>query len=389
MAGHPHAAHGLLALFLLPAAVAMTILRHPTQGQRERAIPTVTLQQVLDPAAYAEAVADWATTVVSDPTVVLHTPEDKAFGGTPGQDRGKCPIVKLPSLMVLKPTESHSTGLSGVWMMPSSSVALASFGQNFLSNSWDRINVRNLDERLALRAEIKSDEQLQYLYDWKAQAAPQDYPAISTLMKAFRSENSTRPPITISLSDCEDRLMFVLRLHRDGDALTDPGDIGLYDRLGNLVAYALADPLIARYQFVDPMGHRLAVAESPGLYQNVSMKDMPRDGDRGRILPFELQVDAGGYANASRLMDPEWRWILAAAVQLRAIEDAHSEWPLAMPRPLVAIYWVFSVVGLLVLLGVCFAMYRVVYPSSSGVPQHLGAETKMATHLQYTPAKVA
>jgi hypothetical protein len=389
-----YAAHGrILQAFLLVAprlAEAVVLAQTPVPGA---GIPELLVQQVLNPEGLLLGLASAANASAANASAngqLQSVSSAPAYESTAAMDLRQCPTVMLPSFVALRPTVGVSSGLSGVWT--DRGMAMASFGENFFfPQSWDYVYIRDIDHRLALRAEIKNDQQIDYLYGWRSQNGPMDYPNISRLEEIWAAASwhalneevtAPRPPTSITLADCRGRLIFVVRLHWTRNVTLHPGSIDIYDRFGNLTAHALVDRNIARYQFVDPLGRLLAVAESPGLYQNISLADMPRDPDKGYVLPFELRFE-GGYANSSRLIDPEWRWIIAAAMQLRAIQDAHSQRTPRMPAVMVAIYWVCFAFGLLVLCCTGGVLHRTVY-SRSDSPDHVGVKS---AGLPYIAAK--
>jgi hypothetical protein len=259
---------------------------------------------------------------------------------------------------------------------------------------------------LALKAEAKTETQLEYLYGWTIQEMPSEIKNISDLDGLFAqatmangttaitdSSASESSATLISLTDCEERLMFVARL--SSGAAGQLGGIDVYDGSGHVVAHALPDPSINRYQFINPMGKLLAVAESPGIQQNVAIKDMPREPEKGNILPFEMQFVGEGYSDASPLVEAEKRWILALVMQMRAIQDAQTNWTPALPRTMMIAYWVIFVVGLLALVSTCVALHHIVYARTSSPkfaaptgPTEAAAGPTLATYTRSPPAKI-
>lgn len=224
--------------------------------------------------------------------------------------------------------------------------------QNFWSSSWDTVYIRALDRRLAAKITPITKLQLAQIYGWQANA--NDY-----------SDNTSTPSEAFVFTDCENNLMFVANLQRE-----PPGVIQIYDRFGNLEAHSLSDPVVARHQFVDGNGYLIAAAESPGLFLNVSRPEPPANGSRADVLPYALKFSKGGYDNASRLMDDDYRWVLAAAVQIRAVSDAYGYWhPRTWPI-LLATFWSL---GALYVLGICYAVsciFKMVYPPRVFVGKH-------------------
>lgn len=373
----------LLACASVAAAAAAG--RQTGEADRELAIPQWRIDKALSAVAVKDPEAAAPSTRGEEGPA--ESPEDSKLpklGSTAAQDSGRCPLVKLPSKLGMKAEESSWVSQGGTWQS-SSDVIHSSFRLWFLSTSWDTAYIRNLDMQPAFRADVSSDEELEYSYGWKRQKTPLDYPAVNKLEKDWWAaiskgiQKGRYTPLkapgekygvsvddpklwhTVALLDCEGHLLFVVKLQQQ-EIRTIPGGIDVYDRQGGLVAHAMVDFQIARYQFVDTNGNLIATAEAPGVGLNIVMENLQSDASKGNILPHEIQFEKGGYVGASRLADVDYRWVVAAAVQARALDDAHRNWAPWAPGLLVAMCCLLGVMTLLLICCACGAIYRLVYP---------------------------
>ncbi|CAE7743021.1 unnamed protein product [Symbiodinium microadriaticum] len=55
------------------------------------------------------------------------------------------------------------------------------------------------------------------------------------------------------------------------------------------------------------------------------MMSLPRRSNIGNILPYTVHFERGGYNLSSSLLKQELRWIIGSAVQVRALQDAHTD----------------------------------------------------------------
>jgi len=301
------------------------------------------------------------------------------LGSTAAQDTGACQLLRLPAELHLRAVESTWAGQGGSWMS-SSGVVLSSFKLWFISTTWDTAYNRDLNMQAAFRGVVTSDEELEYSYGWTAKRSPMAYPGIASLEDAWWSAiyrgayssllspeqkygNASNASVwhTTALVDCEGNLLYVVKLLQQEDT-TLPGGIDVYDSTGALATHAMVDYSIARYQFVDLSGNLIATAEAPGVGMGISLKDLKPDPSLGYILPYGVEFQKTGYANASRLLDMDYRWVIAAAVQARALDDAHHDWQPWAPLLLVAMGCLLGALLLVLICCACGAMYRLVYP---------------------------
>lgn len=274
------------------------------------------------------------------------------------QELLECPLLKLSDHVMLDPNYTTFWGQAGSWRTLPDGWTTGSWGQRFFSQNWRKVSFRNFDGREALYAEELSDEELKTSYGWTVGAGLLNHPAIrqlqgdwdkakifSRLRESFeegippKKLGRSDPTTKFALFDCADQLLFVIQLALPDDG---PGAIQVYDRVGNLAIHSLTDFAVARHQFVDVHGNLLARAEAPGLGQNLSLSDYPENLAKGQVLSYELSFEEGGYEGASRVLEPKFRWILASAVQLRAIVDGRRALLPPLPGMLPRLYWATS-----------------------------------------------
>jgi hypothetical protein len=258
-----------------------------------------------------------------------------------------------------------STSLSrekGIWMSESGA-ALATWEEHLMSTLWQTIHINSLDGRLALKAVPRTEGQLLEMYGWKAD-------------KAADKESKT-----FLIADCDDEIMFVLRLQ-----LGLPDSMEVYDRLGGLAVRSLTKLNVAHHQFVGPGGSLLATAESPGLSMNVTRPPPPDEGERGVIQPYAVRFEDGGYPNASRILDQDYRWVLLLALQARAVVNAQAGWAPIWPTVRTSVWWIAWWTFSVVLLLACVFLLRLVYPEMTprNVRYIVTGDVKRGLRLAYT-----
>jgi len=168
-----------------------------------------------------------------------------------------------------------------------------------------------------------------YRYDsmnYTMQPVENSFPATYSATPSLKDlENVTLPPSEWqywSVSDCKDNLVAVMALEMtEGQR---PGRTMIYNKDGKKAADVLPDPLVARFQFLDINQRLLATAEAPALGSNIPMHEVPRRSQLGNVLPYTVSFERGGYNLSSDLLREEFRWILGAAIQVRALQDANQ-----------------------------------------------------------------
>lgn len=294
----------------------------------------------------------------------------EAITSTSGQDLQRCPIIQLPPVVFALPKEEGWAGMAltslsrekGIWMSESGA-ALATWEEHLMSTLWQTIHINSLDGRLALKAVPRTEGQLLEMYGWKAD-------------KAADKESKT-----FLIADCDDEIMFVLRLQ-----LGLPDSMEVYDRLGGLAVRSLTKLNVAHHQFVGPGGSLLATAESPGLSMNVTRPPPPDKGERGVIQPYAVRFEDGGYPNASRILDQDYRWVLLLALQARAVVNAQAGWAPIWPTVRASVWWIAWWTFSVVLLLACVFLLRLVYPEITprNVRYIVTGDVKRGLRLAYT-----
>jgi len=285
--------------------------------------------------------------------------------------------VKLTDDLLLQPEYVTLWGQNGKWISKPIRVSLGSWRQNFFAQMWTKVNFWDADGRVAVRAQDMSEDELQDSFGWKAGAPAWSYSNISNTIASWEETmyrtrlwaqsrrnhaKTDQMPVPspfwqhVALTDCSGDLLFVVRLNVSTPLF--PGGVTVYDRSGTLVATSLTNSLLPYHQFIDTQGYVLGTAQAPELNSTIPFESLPKDAYRGGMLTYHLKFAEGNYVNASRLLDQDFRWVLAAAVQLRALQDARSVWSPWLPQALPVLYWIFA--GLLAFMaaGTCLFVYR-------------------------------
>lgn len=291
-----------------------------------------------------------------------------AFGSTPAQDEQRCKILKLPDDMQLVSEYQSWRRMTGAWLSHNN-VRLGAWTQSHVSSSYDTVYVNSdVDQGLALQASVKSAEEMRYLYGWRAQPEPQ-------------------PGVNIPLVDCDQRLMFVIH-----QRATELREMDIYAPDGSLLASSLVDWNIERIQFVASDGFLIATAESPAVFANISRDALGGDPTKGNVLPYGIHFEVGGYADASRLLDTEYHWVIASAIQMRAILLAEQMDVVdGIPRPtavsiIAVLVWLSLALGGFACCGLLLCIHRAVYPREIGENPFFRVPPKPTTKAWYTKA---
>lgn len=354
-----------------------TAMLAPTSDERRTAtiaIPQWRIEQVLGPPLRGAKSAPLKHDEPSN--IPLMQPLD--VGSTDSQDSMRCPMLQLPQDVTIIPTQTSVTSMQkGVWLSPNH-IEFASWGHKW--TQWESVYINNFDGFQAVRTGLDTVENVKRGYNWEPQSGAPNHPTALRPMDVVVRVTSKHsldvdgqelegPPRRVApLVDCDDLLLYVIELVPP-ETRRSPGGINIYDKHGLLVAYSITSDMIARYQFVDMNGYLLATAESPGLFQNVSYLELPRDPAKGNVLSYGIHFESGHYADASRLLSPNYRWIITAAVQMRAIHDAHGPWSYLQFShhtthwAAITIYWILAGLGLLVTLFAFYSSYLCVYPT--------------------------
>jgi len=297
------------------AQEASLVSRHMRAGgsSQQSAVPEWRLRELLSESELADPVLT--------PLRAKFQVEIPSITSTAAQDDGQCPMVKLSSRVALV-ARSNS---GGEWVT-SDNVGLASWRRSSWSQTWKSMQAMTGDGRVALQVDFMTKQQLLDLYDWRVTKNASSFPAIDSLQRRWDAAMFDDPkgrPLPLryfAVTDCKEQLLFVVQLKAH---IGVPTQIDIFDNTGKIVAYALASRKVARYQFVDTQGHLLASAESPGLNQSVSWNVSMQQYEE-KVAPYDVLFERGGYANASRLLEVDYRYAIAAALQACAVSDLHA-----------------------------------------------------------------
>jgi len=324
---------------------------------------------------------DWWTKHVTIPfTTVIRTAlwgsDLPRVTASVAQDQQRCPILKLPATFTGAAKAKSWRSLSGEWNA-GNDVTLATWEQNYLTMGFSR-NVKLVSlyirtaatGQVAFRTRPFSDKEMKTLYNWKpADKKLEDKTAVAGQLKADAAKSTEASNGTtleeysdfnLAIFDCVGALMYVVKEKKQ-----IPVDlIEVYSRDGTLISKSDVGGDIMRYQFEDPSsGYLIATAEAPGINASIKRKDIPHDVELGNVLPFGFKFEEGGYKNSSALMETDYRWVLATAVQALAIFKAKEE---AVPWTLftaVEAFWVACIaLALLITGGLFYSIYLCVFP---------------------------
>lgn len=323
-------------------------------------IPQAYLDRLSKSLSNATANASNASTAPANQIVWNAPIPTPSIQTTWAQDSLRCPLIKLPQNVSLISNGSWAGGLSGVWRSSDNSMTFASWQQNHLTlnRNGRKLYVYDLDRRLSLVSRPTTVGELETDSGFRVLEPPESLPALSSIIADWADARgevrvvAPTQPGSFAVQDCVGRLLFVVSLI---DLVARPGEVAVYDSSGGLAAYGIPDPLIGSYQFVDSQGYQLALAQLPSFGNRASMiESLPS----GSILPYDISFRPGGYSNSSRLLESSFRWVLAAALQLRAVQDAKAGWA-PQAAALTRRYVIgFSVAAAVLLLCCCGALCR-------------------------------
>jgi hypothetical protein len=308
------------------------------------------------------------------------------FHSTGGQDTESCAIPLVQQDMYLTPKGSSLFGQWGYWELPSpDNLKTSHWSLDFLSMDWQNVNLFSETGTPAATIAPTTVDDLQQSFGWNGDPSANfsfmdKYitPALVTFYKnqIMTVANTTQqnPAVAafgpvegfqtlptnswswFAITDCEGNLIAALAGQNTDDLL--PGRMRVYDPTGTLAADVIADPVVARYQFVDANEHLLATAEAIGLGMNFSYLGVPRRPELGNILPYALHYELGGYSGSSQLLEDNYRWIIAAAVQVRSLMDAHYNWQPALVANGFFLLAVFAALLVIAAVTFLFVLYR-------------------------------
>eukprot|EP00927_Polykrikos_kofoidii_P059840 TRINITY_DN54962_c0_g1_i1.p2 TRINITY_DN54962_c0_g1~~TRINITY_DN54962_c0_g1_i1.p2 ORF type:complete len:448 (+),score=76.72 TRINITY_DN54962_c0_g1_i1:90-1433(+) len=282
---------------------------------------------------------------------------------TAGQDSQRCAVIDLPIAVALKADEPAYSRQSGVWAS-SADDTYASWTQNLWSQSWQTVLLGDNLGKLGARAVPRTADELLAMHGWQAAPQSQSRSLIPRLQSESQTQGGSAVKIeakhtyrTYAVTDCEDTLMFVINLR-----VGLPQVIDVYDRAGKLAARAVGQLADDKHQFVDPNGYLLATATTMAGSKR-QLHDVNSTG-RSPIALYQMTFEQGGYENASRLLDQNFRWVLAMAMEVNALVDSYNHWE----PPTMAVAFGVTAFFLVVLLActgvICHILFRLVYPKA-------------------------
>jgi len=311
---------------------------------------------------HSQAIPSWRLNMLVDEPAMMNQPMAASapiaaalppggqvldFQSSPAQDAQRCPLLKLPTDFYF-----FSNGRqSGSWSVDND-VTLAKWNSAwdhpFILESVQTVYINSaIGGSLSLKGKIYTQEELKKLYGWEAANATQ-----------FPDGNY------IAIIDCDGRLLFVVQQVPYIEGSLAPGHpLEIYGTDGRVLARTIMDQLIERIQFVDTNGYLLATAESPGINASITRANMSRAVGEGHPLPYGLHFELGGYENSSRLLETDYRWVISAAVQVRAIYASAPAQP-KFPVWASALVWIAIVLGFCIVGCALNGIYRLVYPYS-------------------------
>lgn len=339
------------------AALASTYRESSINGINSAAIPDHLLD-VLAPAPILQVRA-----VNERPTSVAEA--EVLFDSTPAQDAKRCKILKLPDDLQVVAEHQSWRRMTGGWFAHNN-VKLGSWTQNHLSLSYSNVYIHSeVDRGLAAEVSLKTDDEMRFLYGWVVDPQPE-------------------PGLNIPLVDCDKRLMFVVR-----QRATELRELDIYTPTGHLIVTSIVDWAIERVQFVGTNGYLVATAESPAVFANISRELLSPDPAKGNVLPYGIHFEVGGYDDASGLLDSEYHWVIASAVQMRALLYAENADLLGGPPPphgvraFAVLTWLSLGFAVLAVWGLFRFIYHTVYPREDGDRFFLGRPAKPPAKVWY------
>jgi len=292
-------------------------------------------------AATANAVALGAATNAKEPCQQVTVQPS-----TRGQDEGSCGFLDLPDRFFMRVKVAEHTAMKGDWENDSGAQYVEWVQDQF---AWQYETVYfYTGTKLFMKTEVIENEEVQL-------------PSV----KLKNARENQKNVFTIAMKDCNDILMYVLRETRSPPYLYE-----VYNRDDQLIAYSEFGSLhVDKMFWYDHLKKPIAIAQSPRLVENVyRLIDDRADPYFGNVPTWEIKF-LKGYDPTAIVTIEQNRWVIAAAVQERAIRSA-SRGPDGKPRPPEAFPWFvgLSIFALCVCIGAvayCFYwIFRLVYPKS-------------------------
>lgn len=265
---------------------------------------------------------------------------------TRGQDEGSCGWLDLPDTFFMRVKVAEHTALKGDWENDSGAQFVEWVQDQF---AWQFESVYfYTGSKLFMKTEVIQNEEVQL-------------PSV----KLKNAQENAKHVFTIALKDCNDVLMYVLREKR-----SPPYTYEIYNRDDQLVAYSEFGSLhVDKMYWFDHLHKPIAVSQSPRLVENVyRVIDDRADPYFGNVPTWEVRF-LKGYDPTAIVTIEQNRWVIAAAIQERAIRSA-ARGPDGRPKPPEAFPWFVGLTIFAFAVGVgaiayCFYwIFRLVYPKS-------------------------
>lgn len=262
---------------------------------------------------------------------------------TRGQDEQICGFLDLPEDFFLSQRVSDSMTKSGVWESDAGGTFLT-WTQDLFAYKYQTVYFY-VDSRLLFKAEVIDNDEIQL-----GRKLP---------MRTLKDEKDKWT--VIALKDCQDVLLYTLLESNTGRHVAE-----IYNRADELVAFSRPGATFPdQIHYFDSEKAPIAISQSP----MVTDHETPTAGGSHRedVAIWEVQY-LHGYNSNSSLVIPQYRWVLGAAIQERAIRSALGRTANGDLEKPSAYFWFLAlcIVGILVLAaavcGCCFRVYRLVYP---------------------------
>jgi len=261
-----------------------------------------------------------------------------------GQDEQECGFTTLPEKFRLIPKVQDEMTRMG-FFQTDQGATLMQWTQSLFGWAYQNVFF-NVDDKAFIKAEVLDYAGLDALYDGLAE-------------EGIEMPISNADFNTIVIKDCQDVLLYIFREHKRNINIYE-----VYNRAGQFIAGSVEGINYKdQIHFYDETRKPIAIAQSP-LVTTMAAEALYKASD-GQVKQWEIEY-VGGFSSNSSLKLEEYRWVLATAVQMRAIRDA--DWANGAPEEPAVYPWFiftwFSVLFVFVVLAVCLlrVTYFLVYP---------------------------
>lgn len=269
------------------------------------------------------------------PPELVHAPTQQP--ATRAQDFQECALVRLPLKFKLVPRVESSIKRAGVWENDD--------GATFLGWQQDHFSFGHT---------------VSYF-----DGAVPFFDVTQTSDSALRDLGLDLPPpannakvTTLVAKDCQGVLMYVFREHHE-----DINQYEVYNRAGEFLAGSVSGQLYHdQIHWYDQYRNPIAIAQSPFIstIPNID-KTYEQQRSSGVVKMWELEFIEDYGSNSSILRD-QYRWVLGAALQTRAIREADMGPSGEMTEPWIYQWFVFMQILLFLAFVYCiFACFQGTY----------------------------